>query len=552
MSVAVQAAALPVAHAANGPLLNMQSALDIGQKNSPELQDLAATLDQKKIELQQAQKVKRAKPNSLAKNIDVQMKVPTARSALSRTEREIKLKTLSVRLDIEKMYMNAYLAEVAYDNAVRMQADTRKMRDDVRAKNRFGLATDDQVKAAEEAMEKADSEVKMAELAFKGSRLDLGGKTGLDLEADYRFDIRKKWAPLDQGVLFLLLDRAEQTDLDLYKAVEDRKLAQGKVNATHQIFQRKFGWGTARMVAGMYTKPDGSTDYPAFMRDYEAMLQNVKEKWEWFFFFPAPWIIILPIPKPWLQGEYDGLRFFEDIRYSLPVSMMDLDKAKLKEADTRKNVINKIKKSYLDAKQTEEAYIQTLKARDVAREQLRAAESKVKFGTITEEELLKVREAYIKKEQTVLSSFVAYQSMLSQLDAFSGGAISQRYRPGEIPPPYNVDSGLGPMKPPAAAAVKPLGKWKLKERAESLSSEFSVEPAGVPGVTHFQLVTKDGQPIGAATPVKEKVIHLNLVFADLQQVKVILLNGSTKLAEAELEGMGEGLLLPAQKEGATP
>ncbi|ASS75483.1 hypothetical protein CIG75_11170 [Tumebacillus algifaecis] len=510
---------------------------------SPDLKDLNSNLEKKKQELIQAYKAiniqaekdasKHAKEHSLSRDIDLGTKVPNAQLELKKAEREIENKRREIGLEIEQLYINAYQAQLGVQKAQSELKQAQVKVDDLTKKAIFGYAKQAAVDAAKKELETVQSSVTVATLAFKSSRNELGQKVGMDLDGDFTFDVPRQYAWLNQTVLWQMIARAEGTDLELWKAIEARRLAEAKVNLIRQLYTNKFGAQTMQILESTYSSTK-ETDYAAFMAKYNEMLANIEAKWRgkvWVLVFSFPFL--KQVPKKDLQGEYEGMRYFEDMQNSLPLAMLEFDKARLKESDTRQKLVTKIKTSYLGVKQSEASYILAMKAQDHARQATKDAEQKKKFGVLKQEELDAVKASEVQAGEMVTSAFLAYKLSLSKLDLDTSGSVV--YRNGLLP--YQVDSGLDPLVQPPSVDLL-LGGWKLEPVAEGMTSKFTVGDLkdGLQA-THFTLHSKKtGKQIGERTAIKGELLHLNLAFSDISDLYIVLYNGDQKGDEAVLEG----------------
>lgn len=539
---------LPTGAEAAGRLITMEEAIALAAKESADLRQSKLQIQTKTIELNQSQSAMSnqaekdsglfAKPHNLTKDLEIRLKIPAAREQVGEAKQELASKERALRAEIEKLY---FAAMQAIEQEAAEEQKWQKVRDELNkteTKQRFGVMTKEEADKQKEAMEKADSALKVAKLAVKTAKLQLGAKLGIDPESDFSLEYNPDYALLTPDQLWRFVSHAEKSDFALFKDTEARKLAEEKVNVTRKLYASKFGADTVQMIEAMYASP-GETDYELFMANYENMLADIKSKWEGFFFIPFIYII-LPIPKSWFQGEYDGLRYFDDIRYSLPVSMMDLDKARLKEQDTRKKLINQVKASFLDAKTAEESYAQALKLADKQKTELAAAEKKRAVGWMKDDEFEKVQQAESDARKGAIAGFYAYKTALSTLNTATSGALDGGWRSGLLP--YkDIDDGLQPINEAPAdpnAGRKFSGSWTVKEVVEGVTSELTVKVPKELGATHFALVTKDGLEVGPKTPIDGKFVHVSAVFGTMSDLVFQFYKDADMIAAVTPDGYG--------------
>ncbi len=523
--------------------LSIQELVERGIKTSPELKDVTSNLQKKQYELIQAYQAvnsqaekdasKHAKEHSLSRDIDLGTKIPLAQFEVKKAEREIENKKRSLALEIEQLYINAYQAQLSVQKAQTTLKKAEAKAVDLSNKALYGYAKREDVEAAKAEAEVARSGLMVAELAFKSSRNELGLKVSLDLDGPFSFDVPRQYALLNQSSLWQLIALAEREDLELWRETEARRLAESKVSLVRQLYTNKFGQEAMQILESTYS-PTKEPDYASFMIKYNELAESIEQKWRgktWILVFSLPFL--KQVPKKELQGEYEGLRYFEDIQNSLPIAMLESDKARLKENDARQKLAAKIKTTYLAVKQAEETHIQAMKAQDKARVASKDAEQKHRFGLLKQEELDAIKALEAQAGEVVTATYLAYRMTLSKLNLDTSGGVVTRN--GILP--YQVDSGLDPLIQPPRDD-RSLGGWKLTPAAEGMTSKFSlVDLKEGSEVTHYSLHSKkSGKQIGERMPIKGEVLHLNIVFSDISDLYIVFYKGDTKGEEALLEG----------------
>ncbi|MBL0388107.1 TolC family protein [Tumebacillus sp. ITR2] len=474
----------------------------------------------------------KAKEHSMSRDIDLGLKVPQAMLNKKKLQHQLDDKVRQTQVQTEQAYMTAYQQQVGVDNATAALQKAEQKAKDLRAKQKFGYATADDVTAADALVVQTQTNLQTAQLSFKSGRLALGQLLGKDLDGDYRFELPRVYANLTQDTMWKLYESAKSSDFDLFQDTEATNMAQTKANIIRGLYQNKFGTQATSLLASMYQSPK-APDYNSFLSQYDSMILSLKNKWKGKALVLAlsfPFIKI--VDKVELQGEYQDDRYFEDLSSSLPMALLDLDKAKLKEADTRNKLAAKIKSTYLTAKQAEAGYLLALKAEATAKETVESAKGKIKFGQLTQDDVDKLQGAYEQAQMATLSSYIAYKSSLSTLNLAAGGTLP--YASGI--PKTAAETGTEAFKP-QPPAPKSLGLWQLEPVAKGMTSSFKLKLADGATATHFALRLKQGgQLIGDKTPINGGITHLDLVFQDPSLLQVVLYAGDKQIAVTDLSG----------------
>lgn len=552
LAVLAPLAAVSTAMGADVKSMEMKEAVQLSIGRNGELREARTNIRQKQVELEQAHYAQKseeekasglfAKPRNLSQQLQVRMKVPEARMQLTIAEEKLRQKSIEVKQDAEKSYLQVYQSMQAEQAARAKRDEAQQELDAVQQKLKYGLAKQADKDAAQQALEQAASAYKQAQLTAKGARIAFGEKLGVGMEQPFAMSFEPVYADLSQSMLPGYIDRAMKTNISLIQDMQARKLADEKLNVTRNLYSSKFG--ESRMKAFDRLLGGKELDMDLFSAQYESLLGSVDQDWEGLIW------IILPLPKKLFQGEYDGLRYLDDLRNGLPLAAMEQNKAALKEKESRSAVIAAVRQSYLDAKGAEETYVQSLRTRDKAFDEIGKVDTMRRLGLAAQEEAAAAKEAYEQTRALVLSSQIAYMNAIGKLNADTGGALEQTYRQGVLP--YEqIDDGLGPVKP---APEKPAsGKWSLKQAVGDLLSDMTVTPDKKLKATQYELIDGAGKRVVEKTDVGKPVRVLTLYFAEPNKMKVALYRGKEKIGEASLEGsatMGSFTLPEGQQEAA--
>ncbi len=535
-----------------GRLLDIREAIDRAQKLDEDMVQARADVKIKQVEWTQAlhavigQSLKDqslfAKPHSLSKDIDIGMKIPTAAKQLKNAQMALENKQRSVAYDTKMLYLNAVQAGINADAAQEKRDAADAARKETETKVKFRLADPEQLKAAEDALQNAESQLKLAGLAYKNAKIALGKKVGMNLDEGYRFSVEPQYTVLTQDAMWAFYQHAAQSDYAWFQVREDRKLAETKASLTKRLYSAKFSSRALKIIESMYQEKP--VNYDLFLAQYDQFLDQVKKDWEGFIY------IIFPFPKVIFQGEFDGSRYFDDIKYSLPVSMMELDKAKLKEQDAQAALDAKVKKSYLDAKTAEENYAKALQDLDAKKKDLQTKQTRFGYRLLSRDALDQAAQDTATAEAAVKSAMFSYLSALYTLDNDTSGGVEPYLTVGVLPY-QRIDDGLEPFQSAAADQAAVGGKWELADKAGSLIAELHVTADKQIPAPYYGLYLKDGTPLSDIVPVKQPLSALKLVFNDLSELSVLFYDepSGQPTAEAGLDGYGSAGSLAVQ---ATP
>lgn len=532
-------------------LLTLEEAYQMALKVSESIRDAELQVGKRETELKQAREAVRhqgvkdlslfAKPHSLPKDIELGMKIPTAEKQLKEAKRELALKQSELHLKTELAYLQIYQLQSARDAAARRLQTALDKQREWEIKQRFGLAKQEEVDSFREEAEQARSAWKQAALAYKSATIEFGSRIGLNLEnVEVKLEVKTEYAVLDQSVALQLLSHTLQNDVTVYKMTENRKLAEYQVDLIRNLFKSKFARGHTAGIEALYAS--GNVNEELLKVNNDILLQKAKKDWEGWILIPAPIIIVLPLPLVLFQGEFDGLRYFDDQRYALLIAQTDVEKAKAQENEARAAAADKAKTSYLSAKAAEEAYAQALKALDKAQKTREVVQTKIRAGIAKTAELELADAAIAEAEAVKTGAYIQYITALAQLNFDTSGGLKRYMRSGVLPW-QSIDDGLGPLNSGQAEQPDPQlwkGSWRLQADADGWIGKFTVVPEGASTFTSFSLHLPNGMMIDKPAAAGESLAHLHFLFQDLSAFRIDLYDADGRVvAEAQAVGNGE-------------
>lgn len=540
------AAAFNGVTAGSGPALDLRDAMSRGIARDASVKDARSGLKKAETEWVQAQLAVMhqtdkdsglfARPHSLSKDLEIRLKIPQARQTLAEARGNVKKKEQDAAASVRRLYAGAAAAELAEAAARRNWEAAEAAARETKALLKLARTDQGAVEEAEQALENAVSAYKVAQLSAKSAKLDLGKAIGLNVEKGYSFEIRPVYADLQEGAVWTYIDHAQRNDHELTTVSMRRALAEEKVKVTRQLYNNKFGAADMKIIEAMYNKP---IDEELFMANYDVFLERVKKQWEGYIYF------IFPIPKSLFQGEFDGIRYFDDIRYSLPVSMFEQDKARLAEQEQLEQLLSGVKTSFITAKTAEEGYAQALKKADEAKRAAASAAAARKLGKMTAQQQRDAEQAQRDAELLAAQSFLGYYLAIYQFNSDTSGAVEGAIRPGVLPWKA-IDSGLNPLHDAPASAAEQQSKqglWKLDEAVEPITATLRLAVPQQLGAVQYMLFSADKQPLTAPLPVDTPLTHLKLLFQSLEDAVVGLFGASGPIGIGSFEGIGsEGAL----------
>ncbi|MFD2673202.1 stalk domain-containing protein [Marinicrinis sediminis] len=533
--------------AAEDKLFSLTAAIEAAKSYSSSIAEQKMKVKQKEIELTQArhavvdQKRKDAglfaKPHSLSEDVRLAMKIPEAEQALREAKLELERLNRVLASEIETAYGQVYQAMLSVKQMEDQLEQQQKALENMKTRAKFGLADAKMIEEEQAKVDEDASALKTARLRYQESKLTLTQKTGKDLESGFRFELKMDYANLNQDQLWRWIDHALQTDPAMDKKVQTRKLLELKRDTIRDLYTSKFKYSRVEPIESLFASNQAESD-DLFLAKHDLMLDRVDHQWDGWILIPFPIIGVLPLPLNLFQGEYDGTRYFDDQKYMLPTVLMEWKQARQQEEETRKQLILKIKQSYLAAKQSEEEYVQAIKQEKESEKTQKQQQLKFDYGLITAGELEEKKKAVETATQQRISAYLAYQSAIGKLNTDTSGALEGLRQPG-ILPTDGIEDGLSSLAGSSSTDSGEVGKWELESGAEGLLGKLRLSLDASLGITDIVVTSASLQIIDKRVKVGEPIQHLSVVFQDLSQLRFHVYKQQKWIASGRLTGSGK-------------
>lgn len=540
-----------ISYGAGLKVLTMDEAVMLALKNSPELIDNSAELVKKEIELKQANEAIRdirkkestvrfsllfniqfPEEHGLPKEIDLQMKVPTIQSDIRELKKKKEYLRLSVKTQTELIYMDTLLEMGNVEYLTKTLENNKKTLERIEKAYKLGQASKNDVDFLKKEVETTEKQLRTAIMNFENKKEKLSERIGLNIKTGYEFDKTFSFLSIERNNLQSIIDYAVAKDFDLYRATEDRKVAEIKVENLRGIYTNR--WGSMVGVIEQELKKNGQLDYEDFLRKYHKGLDNIADPWKGSYKINLLFFTI-KIPKEWFMKEYSGLRYFEDEKYALFVAVIDRDKAVKTEENTRKELIQKVKDSYNTLKTLEIAYLDSKAQIPELKKKYENALKKNKLGELSFGELESIKKEAEQGETTAFNNLIEYNKSLSTFNEVTSGFIDQ-LKKGKIGFDRNDYASGDSFADQGDEEEVTKPEWFINTPLADYKWTFGVKLPKEIKATHFVLLTKDNLQIGEKTDINATLSHVPITYNDSTLLVVELYNEDKKVYRAYIDG----------------
>lgn len=474
--------------------------------------------------------------HGMPKEIELIMKIPKIDHEIDILNHKLAFNEQKIKFEVQQIYLDLLLQQRTIKR-LREQVELEKKTVSRLEKDlKRGEATQEDLDGAKASSETTEKLLAKESKTFFSLKEKLTAKCKTDMLSVSDFNMDLYMADLNRNDITPLVRTATARDFDFYSIVQQRKLAEKKVDELVDIYRGRYGSKVNRIMPEIRK---AKANKPKFLSAYNAMLDDIDRPWTRVFKINLLFFTI-SIPFRWFQGEYTALRYFEDQKYALFVAVLDRDKVRVTEAAARAQLKEKLKGAYDAVRELETAYKDSIETIEKEEENYAKAFEANKLGTLSFAELESAKNALISAEATALSNLVNYNKFIHTLDFYTVGGLDGKltaidfdsgvYDSGQSIP-ASEDGGTG-------AAEKAVDKptWVIEVPYTEYRFSFGVYLPSSIEATHFQLEMEDGRKIGGKTEIKKRLEHMPILFSDSSILRVKLYKDKNLIYKALLDG----------------
>lgn len=435
----------------------------------------------------------------------------------------------SVYEETELLFVTCYqLQEQISYNEDRLESAKTSLKKN-KAKLLIGQATQTDIDTIEKKISTIESSLTSDKRNLEANKTKLSDAMGIDLSIGYKFKSPFITAEIDRDDLEDIIDATLDSDDSYYQTCVTTQNALLALNTNYDNMKDQYGGDMSIIDSFINTAKNGGTvKKSAFKKAYNSFLEKIDEPWQGN--YKIFWFI--QIPKEWLKGEIDGIRYVEDEPYVLFESALEYSND-LKEQNTAKSELTQsVRDSY-------ENYISALNAVESTEESL--AEKKVELkkaktlnadGKMTFEEYNTVQEDYEQLQLDLISAKADLSTILYSFDRLSCGKVSE-YITGDGITLTAASGGSSYVveeddQPGIYYYIRQLASSSVFEVGLSVSDDYDTD------IDSFELYIDDEQ-VGTKTQIGEVIRHLTFETDGASKVIVRLYSGDTFVDDCEID-----------------
>lgn len=432
---------------------------------------------------------------------------------------------------VELNFVEAYrLQEMIAFNEERLDAARRTLQKN-RARFAIGQAKESDITAMEQKVDRLEKTIAADMRSLSAVTEKLGNQTGLNLSS-YTFVSPYVDAKMDRQMLESLIEYTLDHSDTYYKAQCAAGNALLALGTNYDLMKKQYGAANMSLIDTYVNqvKNGEKVSTRAFKSAYNRLLTAVDDPWRGNFK-----ILFIRIPKVWLKGAIDGVRYVEDEPLALYESAIEYQNARAEETAAKNEITGQVKDTYENYVSAKNACINIRESIDRKKEELEKGAALNALGQMTFEEYQEVQEEYESLQADYLQAQADYSSILYSFNRLTCGRVKDFFTGdgmgmtvGEGGTSYVVaDEGEGVY-------------YYIRTLASGTAFELGIdvpEDYDEVSITDFELWVRLGTEqvqVGGRIPVDGRLKHLQLDIGSVDRVFIRLYNDGEFIDDCDI------------------
>jgi len=428
----------------------------------------------------------------------------------------------------EQAYVKAYTLQ----EKVAFEEEQLEGLQNTLAKNKgrliLGLATQADVDAMEKNVTAAEEKLAADMKSFENAKTKLGDLLHMDVTTRYTLVNPYIDAEIPRTKLDDLVQYTMDHDQAYYEAKMATALSMIQLETNYNLIKSQYGSKAGRISPYVQTvMSGGKVDSSAFKTSYDKFLTDIDKPWA------GHWrILFIKIPKEWIKGQIDGVRYVEDEPYALYENALEYQDVLTEQQTMAKELETQVRDTFESVVTARSAYLKLKTQVAEAKEQLQKELVLNQLGELTFEEYTESQKQYEEQQVEMLEALETYTSLLYSFDRLTCGAVSKYFKDQGIAlsgseggNSYIVDEETIDG---ARYYITSIVEDNMFEFGVYLPEDFETD------VTHYELWVDD-YIIGEKTEVEQTLRHLTLTLTGKERVFVRLYNDEEFVDDCEID-----------------
>lgn len=448
-------------------------------------------------------------------------------SEIAQLQHQLNDSVYSIYESVDLQFVEAYrLQEKISYNEELLESYQKNLKRN-QARLLIGTATQTDVDSIKTKISTLESTIASDERTLEATQDKLSIATGLDLTG-YTYLSPLVDGDMERSDLEEIIEATLENSDTYYQAQQTTANALLALNTNYSLMEKQYGSSKMSMIDTYINQAKNGQriDSAAFKLRYNELLNAVDEPWTGSFK-----ILFIKIPKEYLKGSIDGVRYVEDEPYALYESAVEYQNALTEENATKNEITQSVKDSfenYISAKNACESGYESIQAK--ARE-LKKDSYLNSSGKMTYEEYQTVQEEYEELQLDYLQAQADYAGILYSFDRLTCGKISE-YLSGEYVTLSTTSGGTSYVVEDDGDGIyyyiDSLVSDNMFELGLSATEDLETD------IDAFELWI-DGIQVGERTSIDSTIRHLTLDTQEAEKVVIRLYAGDDFVEDCEID-----------------
>ena len=447
---------------------------------------------------------------------------------IQQLQQELKTEVYGIYEETSLVFSKAYI----YQEKVILEEEQLELLETSLEKHKgrmlLGLSTKENVEIMEEEIESLKEQLIQDKKNFEIEKEKLGKLLSLDLSSGYILTINNELNEIPRTLLEQILQYAMENDQSYYEAKLETQLALLKITENYNLLEKQYG--AAVKPLEMYVqqiKSGQKVDGNALKASYDLVLEEIDSLWE------GEWkILSVTIPKEWLKGDTQGVRYIEDKPYALYENILEYEETLVNQEKIRKELTAEVKEAFETVATARREYLNAKKQEGKTEKKLQKELLLNSMGELSYEEYRKSQNQYVLERLETLEKLGNYQSCFYRLECITNGAVTEYMNKSlGVPLENDGESNQYFVEEDAISGAK----YFLRSFVEDQMFEFGIYlPKNMKtDITHYELRVGDSV-IGKKVEIDQTIKHLTLTLRENEKVYIRLYKKNEFVNDCEI------------------
>ena len=430
--------------------------------------------------------------------------------------------------DTEQIFLKVYTYQEKINFEESQLEELKKTLSKNKGRLILGLATKTDVDNIEKSLQKTEEKLAQDKKNYELYKEKLSDIIHMDVTTGYMFINPYISAEVPREVLDDLILHTLDYDQAYYEAKMDTQLSLLQLTENYSLLKEQYGSDTDLISSYVQQVKNGQKiDSNAFKLSYDKFLTKIDQPWQ------GKWkILFIKIPKEWIKGQIDGVRYIEDEPYALYENALEYQDVLSEQETIKKELEAQVKDSFEAVVTARNSYLKLEEQCEESRKNLKKEQILNSMGELSFEEYTDSQNQYESQQIEKLEALELYSSLLFSFDRLTCGAVSEYFKSSGV-----LFGGTSGGNSYVVSQEEIQGAtYYIQSLVEDNMFEFGIYiPDDVEtDVSHYELWV-DNYVVGGKNERDKTFRHLTLSLTGEERVFVRLYNGDEFVDDCEID-----------------